>query len=76
MVGVSMKSLSDWLWSMNAPRLSGVEDWYLTRQLENYKSGVRGSHTQDLYGKQMKLMTIMLRDDQAINDVVAYINTL
>ena len=64
------------IWALNAPRLQGTNDWYMVRQLENYKSGVRGSHPQDLYGKQMSLLTIMLRDEQAINDVVAYINTL
>jgi cytochrome c oxidase subunit 2 len=64
------------IWSQNAPRLSGSNDWYVVRQLNNYKQGIRGAHPQDLYGKQMSLMTIMLRDEQAINDLVAYINTL
>ncbi len=64
------------IWSQNAPALKGADDWYLARQLENYKQGVRGGHPQDLYGKQMTLITGMLRDEQAIRDVVAYINTL
>jgi cytochrome c oxidase subunit 2 len=64
------------IWSMNAPRLSGVDDWYLERQLNNYKQGIRGSHPADLYGKQMNLMSGVLRSEQAIKDVVAYINTL
>jgi cytochrome c oxidase subunit 2 len=64
------------IWSQNAPGLRGANDWYLTRQLKNYKKGIRGSHPQDLHGKQMTLISTMLRDDQAINDVVAYINSL
>ena len=64
------------IWSLNAPRLSGVNDWYLARQLENYRQGVRGSHPQDLYGKQMNLVAGVLREEQAIKDLVAYINTL
>jgi len=64
------------IWSQNAPRLKGTDDWYIARQLENYRQGIRGSHPQDLYGKQMTLITVMLRDDQAIRDLVAYINTL
>ena len=64
------------IWSQNAPNLNGANDWYIARQLENYRQGIRGSHPQDLYGKQMTLMTVMLRDEQAINDLVAYINTL
>lgn len=64
------------IWALNAPRLNGINDWYIARQLENYKQGIRGSHPQDLYGKQMTLMAGVLRDDQAIKDIVAYINTL
>lgn len=64
------------IWSQNAPNLSGANDWYIARQLENYRQGIRGSHPQDLYGKQMTLISIMLRDEQAIKDVVAYINSL
>jgi cytochrome c oxidase subunit 2 len=64
------------IWALNAPRLSGVNDWYLVTQLNNYKSGARGAHLQDLYGKQMGFMARILSTDEAINDVVAYINTL
>ena len=60
----------------NAPRLKGMSDWYLTTQLRNFRDGARGAHPQDLYGSQMALMAPMLADDQAVNDVVAYINTL
>jgi cytochrome c oxidase subunit 2 len=64
------------IWALNAPRLSGIDDWYLVRQLGNYKQGIRGKHATDLYGKQMALLTSMLRTDQDVKDVVAYINTL
>ena len=64
------------IWSVNAPRLSGISDWYLVRQLNNFKSGVRGAHPEDTFGAQMSWMTTVLSDDAAINDVIAYINTL
>lgn len=64
------------IWALNAPRLNGIDDWYLVRQLENYKQGIRGSHPQDLYGKQMALLSGTLRSEQDIKDVVAYINEL
>jgi cytochrome c oxidase subunit 2 len=64
------------IWSMNAPRLNKLNDWYLVRQLQNYKQGVRGAHPADLYGKQMNLMTGVLRSEQEMIDLVAYINTL
>jgi cytochrome c oxidase subunit 2 len=61
---------------MNAPRQAGISDWYLLGQLQNFKAGIRGGHPYDLNGKQMGLMAQTLLDEQAIRDVVAYINTL
>ncbi len=59
-----------------APRQAGMQDWYLARQLHNFKRGIRGTHPGDLYGQQMVQMASILRSDEAVNDVVAYINTL
>ena len=64
------------LQALNAPRIAGSSDWYMARQLDNFKTGVRGAHPKDYYGFQMGLMGITLRDEQAIKDVIAYINTL
>ncbi len=64
------------VWSTHAPRLAGMTDWYLKRQLEYFKNGVRGTHREDQLGYQMTHMVSALADEQAIDDVVAYINTL
>ena len=61
---------------MNGPALAGREAWYLRRQLENFKSGARGSDSRDTYGQQMAPMAQLLPDAQAIADVVAYITSL
>src|SRR5690606_32373495 len=42
-------------WSTKAPKLAGMSDWYLMRQLENFRDGVRGAHPEDLYGMQMAM---------------------
>ena len=61
---------------MKAPRAAGMSDGYLARQLNNFKHEIRGGHLQDHAGKQMGFMGKILHDQQAVNDVVAYINTL
>jgi len=61
---------------MNAPRQAGISDWYLLNQLKNFKQGFRGHHPNDLAGKQMGFMARTLQDEQAMRDVIAYINTL
>jgi cytochrome c oxidase subunit 2 len=58
----------------NAPRLKGMSDWYMARQLKNFRDGVRGAHAQDIYGGQMALIAGMLADDAQIGDILAYIN--
>ncbi len=62
--------------ALNAPALKGMSDWYLVTQLKNFKQGIRGAHPKDMYGPQMTLMANVLRDERAINDLVAYVNTL
>ena len=59
----------------NAPRLQGMSDWYMARQLRNFRDGVRGAHAQDLHGGQMALVAGMLVDDASIGDILAYINS-
>lgn len=63
-------------YALQAPRLAGQEDWYLKRQLENFRSGIRGSHKADSYGHQMVLMARSLQDEQSVNDLLAYLNSL
>ncbi len=58
---------------LNAPRLAGIDDWYLVAQYRNFGRGYRGSHSDDKYGKQMQMMSGVLPDDTVINNVVAYI---
>jgi cytochrome c553 len=64
------------LQEMNAPALAGREDWYLVRQIENFRSGVRGSNPADVFGLQMAPMAKVLADKQAIEDVAAYLSGL
>jgi cytochrome c oxidase subunit 2 len=62
--------------SLNAPALAGMDDWYLKRQIENFKQGIRGAHKKDTNGSQMMLMARLLNDEQAVDDVLTYVNSL
>ncbi len=61
---------------MNGPALAGREEWYLVRQIQNFKDGVRGTNPGDIYGLQMAPMAQVLPDRQAIEDVAAYLASL
>ena len=58
------------------PPLAGASDWYLLTQLENFKSGVRGTHADDVTGAKMRPFSMTLPTEQAMKDVIAYIGTL
>ena len=62
--------------SLNAPRLSRQHDWYIVRQIQNFKAGIRGTHAKDIYGAQMRPMAQLLATDEQINDLAAYLSTL
>ena len=49
--------------AIQAPRLAGMEAWYLKRQLENYRAGIRGMHIDDTAGIEMQPMAEKLSDE-------------
>lgn len=61
--------------ALNAPRMTGQYDWYLVRQINNFREGIRGTHAKDIYGQQMRPMAMSLATEEQVNDVVAYIAT-
>lgn len=62
--------------ALKAPRIGGIDDWYLATELRKFKSGVRGANPKDREGRLMRPMARALADDDAVRNVVAYIGTL
>ena len=60
---------------LGAPRIAGQKKWYLLRQIRNFRAGARGVDPKDIFGLQMRAMALTLADDQAVEDVVAYVRT-
>lgn len=61
---------------VNAPALAAQEDWYLERQIRNFRDGIRGTSGDDQHGQAMALMARGLTSDEMIADIVAYIGKL
>ena len=62
--------------ALNAPRIAGLDNRYLERQLKYYRDGVRGTHDLDTAGAMMRPILAALPDEAAIRNVAAYIETL
>jgi len=58
--------------AIRAPKISGMEAWYLRRQLEHFRAGDRGVHQQDVSGQEMQSVAAALKDPAAIDGAVAY----
>jgi cytochrome c oxidase subunit 2 len=57
---------------LRAPRLSGMDAWYVEQQLHGYKDGWRGKDEKDPAGMDMQPMAAALSDQQII-DVAEYV---
>jgi len=63
-------------YGIRAPKLSGVEPWYLARQLENFAAGVRGTPGDDAAGHEMAPVALRLKNEGTLDDAVKFIGTL
>jgi cytochrome c oxidase subunit 2 len=61
---------------LKAPRIAGVDDWYLATELRKFRSGVRGANPKDSGGRLMRPMARGLANEDAIRNVIAYVDTL
>jgi cytochrome c oxidase subunit II len=61
---------------LGAPRIAGVDDWYLATELRKFRSGVRGTDPKDREGRLMRPMARTLANEDAIRNVVTYVETL
>ena len=59
-----------------APSIAGLADWYVTAQLKNFKSGLRGTHPDDVGGLRMYPMSLSIASDEDIASLAAYVARL
>lgn len=62
--------------ALDGPALANTNDWYLLTQLKHFKDGIRGTNPKDATGMRMRPMAMILADEQAMKDVIAYVMTL
>jgi cytochrome c553 len=61
---------------LHAPRIAGLPEWYVVRQLKNFRTGLRGGDASDVYGSQMARMALQLWDDGEVAAVARYVGAL
>jgi cytochrome c553 len=61
---------------IRAPKISGMEPWYLSRQLENFAAGIRGVPGDDIAGHEMGPVGMRLAQEGTRDAAVQFIGTL
>lgn len=57
--------------AVRAPRLAGLQPWYLSAQLKAYQANLRGAHPADVPGNEMRFIAAALTDTAAVDKVLA-----
>ncbi|MEX2465578.1 MAG: c-type cytochrome [Gemmatimonadota bacterium] len=60
---------------LRSPPIVQMHDWYMLNQLRNFQSGARGAHPEDTWGQTMRV-NVLAMSDQAMRDVIAYVQSL
>jgi cytochrome c553 len=61
---------------IHAPKLSGMEPWYLVRQLNNFADGIRGIPAEDAPGHEMGPVGMRVKHEGTLQAAVDFIGTL
>lgn len=62
--------------ALGGPNLRVSADWYLLKQIHNFRLGIRGTNPKDITGMRMRPMSMALANEQAMKDVIAYVMSL
>jgi cytochrome c oxidase subunit II len=61
---------------VQAPRLAGLDPWYVARQMHSFTAGGRGYSADDVHGTRMATMAKAARGERDIADLLSYLATL
>lgn len=58
--------------AIQAPKIAGMEPWYVRKQLEQFRAGVRGTSPLDHTGQEMRPIAAALAEPAEIDGAVRY----
>jgi cytochrome c oxidase subunit 2 len=62
--------------AVGAPAIAGLPAWYVSAQLERFRTGVRGHHADDIEGLRMQAMSRQLRSEAEMGAVARHVSSL
>ena len=62
--------------TLAAPAIAGLPASYVERQLNNFRTGMRGAHPDDYEGLRMRPMSRQMANEQEVAIVTRYVSTM
>ncbi len=62
--------------TLRAPAIAGLPQWYVSAELTKFRSGVRGSHPDDMEGHRMAPMARSLLSAKDVDDVALHVSQM
>ena len=62
--------------AVGAPNIAGMKEWYVERELEKFRAGVRGMYFNDVEGMRMRPMALSLTSEDDVKAVAHYVESL
>ncbi len=62
--------------SLHSPSLVGQHDWYILKQMQNFKDALRGTAKGDSTGAIMRHAALVISGENSMKDLSSYIATL
>lgn len=60
--------------AIQAPKIAGIQPWYLKQELERFRGKLRGTRSGDVTGMEMQPVAMQL-NDEAIEAVAVYVSS-
>lgn len=62
--------------AVGAPNIAGMKSWYVEKELEKFRAGVRGMQFDDIEGMRMRPMAVSLPSEDDVRAVAHYVENL
>ncbi len=59
--------------AIQAPKIAGMERWYVAAQLEAFRAGWRGTDAADVAGHEMRPVAVVLPNDETLAQAAEYV---